>query len=561
MMHQHLQQRAPALLCGLFVLLMLPFLDKAVHLDDPLFLWSAERILQNPLDFYGVQVNWYGWDMPLAEVMKNPPLTSYYLALLMAIGGASEVVLHLGMLAPGVLCVLGMYHLGALFCRRAWLAALLAVLTPPFLIAAGGFMAEALLLPLWVWAVYCHVKGERDNDTRLLLLGAVLAGLAVLAKYNALALPPLLLAYSLARHRAFRPRMALLLIPVGLALGYHWGTALLYGQGLLTDAMHYSLRTRGAGLQLLQGLAFLGGCLPGCLLLLPLAWRRGSSLLFLLLGVAVASAFLLAGSFGGVPLAGMGGLGLALQAAVFVTAGIHVLLLAVRDMLRQRDAEALLLLLWVWGQFAFAVLLNWTISARTFLPLAPAACILVVRALESMEALRTEQGAGGSDSRLQRVLLLPTLLLAGALSFSVAWCDYLWANSGRSAAIELGQERANIPENVWFAGHWGFQYHMQRLGFRPLDHTSSMIRDGDLLVLPLKLLQRPIPLQFFEKRAELTVPGCAFLSVHHERQLAGFHSSVFGPLPYVFAACEPHRFELHIALRDLRLVSPKPGSQ
>ncbi len=560
-MLQHLQRRAPALLCGLFILLMLPFLDKAVHLDDPLFVWSAERILKHPLDFYGFQVNWYGWDMPMAEVMKNPPLTSYYLALLMVIGGASEVVLHLGMLAPGVLCVLGMYRLGALFCRQAWLAALLAVLTPPFMVTAIGFMAEVLLLPLWVWTVYFHVKGERDNDTRLILLGAVLAGLAVLAKYNGLALPPLLLAYSLARHRALRPRMALLLIPVGLALGYHWGTALLYGQGLLTDAMEYSLRTRDAGPQLLQGLAFLGGCLPGCLLLLPLAWRRGGSLLFLLLGVAVASAILLAGAFGGVPLAGAEGLGFALQAAVFVTAGIHVLLLVGRDMFRQRDAEALLLLLWVWGQFSFAVLLNWTISARAFLPLTPAACILAVRALERMEALRTEQEPSAPGWRMRRVLLLPALLLAGALSFSVAWCDYLWANSGRSTTIELERERANIPENVWFAGHWGFQYHMQQRGFRPLDHTSSLIHRGDLLVLPRKLLQRPIPLQFFEKRAELTVPGCAFLSVHHERRLAGFHSSVFGPLPYVFAACEPHRFELYLAVRDLRLASPKPGNE
>ena len=42
------------------LLLLGPFLGKAVHVDDPLFVWAAQQICRHPLDFYGFSVNWYG---------------------------------------------------------------------------------------------------------------------------------------------------------------------------------------------------------------------------------------------------------------------------------------------------------------------------------------------------------------------------------------------------------------------------------------------------------------------------------------------------------------------
>jgi len=62
------------------VLLLIPFLGKAFHIDDPLFLYTAQHILDDPLDFYGFPVNWYATAMPMHEVNQNPPLLAYYLA-------------------------------------------------------------------------------------------------------------------------------------------------------------------------------------------------------------------------------------------------------------------------------------------------------------------------------------------------------------------------------------------------------------------------------------------------------------------------------------------------
>ena len=72
--------RGGALLAVLTVLLLAPFAGKAIHIDDPLFVWSARYIQGHLLDFYGFDVNWYGKTMPMWAVAKNPPGVAYFIA-------------------------------------------------------------------------------------------------------------------------------------------------------------------------------------------------------------------------------------------------------------------------------------------------------------------------------------------------------------------------------------------------------------------------------------------------------------------------------------------------
>jgi hypothetical protein len=65
-------------------LCLLPFVNKAYHIDDTVFLRVAEQILREPLDFYGSTMNWFGHEDPMHAVQKNPPLTSYYIAAVAA---------------------------------------------------------------------------------------------------------------------------------------------------------------------------------------------------------------------------------------------------------------------------------------------------------------------------------------------------------------------------------------------------------------------------------------------------------------------------------------------
>ncbi len=82
----------------LVLLTTLPFLSKAIHLDDALYLRVAENILQNPLDPYAGTMHWddpNNLAKPLVEIDFNPPLWKYLLAGTIALLGRSESALHL----------------------------------------------------------------------------------------------------------------------------------------------------------------------------------------------------------------------------------------------------------------------------------------------------------------------------------------------------------------------------------------------------------------------------------------------------------------------------------
>src|SRR5207248_11436863 len=113
-----------------------PFLNKAFHIDDPLFLWIAQQVSQHPADPYGFSVNWYGSAMPMFSVMQNPPLNAYYMALAASFFGWSELAMHGAFLFPAVVAVLGTFFLAQRLSDSPLLGALLMLFTPIFLVSA-----------------------------------------------------------------------------------------------------------------------------------------------------------------------------------------------------------------------------------------------------------------------------------------------------------------------------------------------------------------------------------------------------------------------------------------
>src|SRR5439155_5609757 len=81
---------------------LLPFINKPFHIDDPLYLWTARQIVRDPLNPYGLDVNWYGWSGPIWTHINNPPLVPYYLAAISRLFGWSERAMHAAMLLPAL---------------------------------------------------------------------------------------------------------------------------------------------------------------------------------------------------------------------------------------------------------------------------------------------------------------------------------------------------------------------------------------------------------------------------------------------------------------------------
>ena len=525
------------LLSFVTVLLVAPFAGKAFHIDDPMYLWTAKRILQSPLDFYGFKVNWYGIEEPMSTVMKNPPLVSYYLALAGLLFGWGEIAMHLAMIVPAVLVVLGIFFLARLLCRSPVEAALISLLTPVFLVSANTVMCDVFMLSFWVWAVLLWVVGLEKNRYSYLAISAFLTVAAALSKYPGVALIPLLFAYSLFKKRRLGSWALFFAIPI-LALGfYQWYTATLYAKGLLTAAAdfpavgrsaEYTAAVRGA-----IGLDFVGGCLASSFFYVPFLWRRRYTLLggiALLVTIAVIPAFATIGDF---PIyAGNGPRwAIIIQFSLFVFAGLHVLALAATDLWARRDAGSVLLVLWIAGIFIFASFVNWTINARSVLPMLPAMGILVARRLEIR-------------NRLQTVKLNPAwaLIPSAVLALLVTYSDFRLANCGYKAAGLINRNYRGKSETLWYDGHWGFQYYMNNSGAKHLV-PEAQLWATDIIIIPENTPGHySLDPKKFAHLETMTLGSMAWLTTLHASSAAGFYSDITGPLPFAFGPVEPERY-------------------
>ena len=131
----------PRVVLGLVLVVCLgPFIHKAIHTDDALFLWAAEWIQKHPADFFGFKVNWWSSAVPMWVANYNPPLMSYFLAGVASLFGWNEIVLHLAGLAVAFAAAAGIYSLARMWCDRPLLATLIAIVTPAFLVSSTTLM-------------------------------------------------------------------------------------------------------------------------------------------------------------------------------------------------------------------------------------------------------------------------------------------------------------------------------------------------------------------------------------------------------------------------------------
>lgn len=542
------------LLLALAVLVcFLPFSNKAFHIDDPLFLWTAQHIAQHPLDPYGFSVVWYATETPIVEVTKNPPLAAYYAAAAGRIFGWSERALHLAFLLPALIVVLGTYLLAERFTRLAWLAALLTLFAPGFIVSGTGVMCDVLMLAFWMLAVLFWLRGEEAGNPAWLFLAVLCAAASALTKYFGVAVLPLLAAFSLLRHRRWRNSLLWLALPALLLALYQYATLRRYGRGLFSDALLYaSLHNRGhelgAAAKFILGLSFSGGCAFFILLFAPLAWRwRG---LALAAGAgAIAAALVCRGIISvDAPQAAANRASFCLQLAFFAFGGALLLALACGAWWRQRSEPLVtLLVLWLLGTFVFAAFLNWTMNARSILPLIPSAAILLAKRLG-------DRLDSASHLALPRIAL-PLALTAAAGAWA-ACADFQLANAGRTAAETLSQQTRVTGAGVFFQGHWGFQYYMQRAGAVPADKRKTLFRSGDILLVPENTTNSFGPPDgfVFADAQILNFPVAGRLATMSQPRGAGFYASVWGPLPFAIGEVPPERY----LVARLRAVSDSP---
>jgi hypothetical protein len=319
--------------------------------------------------------------------------------------------------------------------------------------------------------------------------------------------------------------------------------------GLLAGATQYASGLDAASGQKLSkalyaafaGLTFTGGCALPALTFAPTVWPRR----WILPAVAAAgaagfswgmglfhlpTAALIAPDYRGV---------LSLQLALFLAGGCSVLALAVADWRSRKDAESALLALWVMGTFVFASLLNWTVNARSVLPMIPAVGILLARRMET--------------GKWPLAKLAAPLVVSGMISLCLTWADTNLANSARTAALFVRDHLRAPGVKISFEGHWGFQYYMEAFGCSPINIHEFHFQTGDMVVIPnnnSNAYVHSIPPAWIASQQVLAIAAGNGLTTMNQALGAGFYSDVWGPLPFSFGRVPSEDYSL------LRLQAP-----
>jgi hypothetical protein len=313
---------------------------------------------------------------------------------------------------------------------------------------------------------------------------------------------------------------------------------------MISEAAHMSAGVRQARqssalAKTLVDLSFVGGLTLPALTLAPVMWPRTKILIVSI--VSGVAGFLI--STGRISLGEMlwpfdfygHWFLVGIQLTLFIAAGFSVLALAAADAWKRKDADSLLLMLWVFGTFVFTGFLNWAINARSVLPLIPAAGILLARCLD---ALRTE------SFRWRPAMLAIPLAVAAAVSFWLTWADTELANSARTAAALIEQRTRNQPGTVWFQGHWGFQYYMESFGARAAVVDDPPRLPGDFIATAGDRLLFEVRPEFVASRDVIQIPMRLGITTAQGELGAGFFSSDLGPLPFAIGPVPPERYEL-----------------
>jgi len=519
----------------LFVLIALalvyfPFVNKAFTVDDTLFLKAAQQIMETPLDFYGGEVNWYWTTDKLHVINKNPPLVSYLIAGVASVFGFNEVALHTFFFLPLALSAMGIYMLGRQFRTNPAFTTALAIFTPVFLVHGTNVMTDSTMLMFWIWGLVFWRLGTESGASRWFLFSGLTVALGVLTKYTCILLLPLLIFSGVWKFQKPGRWLLAVAIPMIALAAFEYYTHVLYGKGLFLDAFSYAGERSPKELldyfdNTLIGLAFLGGCFPVGLLLMPAigGWLLRSALL--VIGLAGFILVYTRGMVGAHQLIGEGAslTSLIFQFSILTLAGMCLVAACLKEAGRKLDHDRAFLLLWFFGVFVFVCYLNWTINARSFILVVPAVGILLSRRLEEWEIQR---------SVLKRAYTRGAVVLAALVAVLVVQSDYTWANTARLAAKEIASRYVSLGK-VWFQGHWGFQYYMEMLAASPVDFSKNEIQTGDYVAVPLNNSNLAQMGHQYSVVEVLHFDQWSLMATMNRERQAGFYASVWGISPYV----------------------------
>lgn len=478
-----------ALIAALWLVATFANVNKAFHIDDTAYIEVARHIAAQPLHPFSGTINWGGCDPEPISTINQPLLFPALIALCSAVFGESEIPLHLMLSLFTLAALVFFYLLATEFApRRAMLLTALFGLSAPFVVGQN-LMTDVPLTAAWTaffWAL--TTRNIRRDATRYALAGALCA-VALMLKYNSLALLPALFLHPVLRRRG--RHAAWVLIPLAVLAAWSAFNIFDYGSVHLLDRPVGSM---SLGARLTQASNWL--LVLGAIGTFSLVFYAGAMAAFEEKARRIAQAMLAIATFvffGVAPAyyfqAVPKPIAINILATLFMINGAATAWMVLRASIkmfedRDRDAGRLMLHYWFWAGTGFVILFAPFMAVRHLLTVLPALLLLL-----------GARWAGPAPAPWRAAAVAMTILLTAG----VAWADWQFANIYRKYAPALAQ-KVPAGRDLWYTGHWGWQYYAQRARIKQLTGSRPEARPGDYIVSP-DLNQ---PLYFLPEDIEIT---------------------------------------------------------
>lgn len=527
---------------------------KPLHIDDPAYLAYARQIAKHPLDPFGFSMFWYAVPQPANEVL-TPPVLPYYLAPAVRWFGERPWAWKCWFFPFQLLLVTGLFQLFRRFAAGALWLALVTTVFSPLLLPSINLMPDLPALALSLWALLFFIKSCDKQSLAWTVLAGGVAGLAMQTKYTGLLVPPLLVLYGWTARSAWWRGPAASGFAALVFVAWEAFVAIRYGQSHFWYHLQHSDQSLVDKVRLIVPLlSQLGGTAVGLVVLQLAAWSS-SYRRFLPAADAVSTVLLLALLWPS-ELEAYRGTWLSLrlrfhfpQALLtslgWLACGIGLGLLAWKlagaatkydDDADRKNRDHLFLLLWLLLEMAGAVVLSPFPAARRVIGLTVVLTIIIARSIAHSPGLL-----------LARQWRLGIACVLVGLGLAYAATDWLDARAPLQVLAEAAPIKQSRPAaGCWYVGHWGLQYYAEQEGYCPVVPESSILRAGDLLLVPMEsVAQQPFALD--SKHIRL-VKNCEVRGAWPFCMVPnGFYG---GPVPIRRRGPDRYRADLYEVIRD-----------
>ena len=497
------------------VLFYIPFINKAVHIDDNNFI-EMSKALDFSLSvkpgfvyyFMGNKIeNWNPFNS------SHPPFIPIYLKITSLMTGYNDYLMHICFLLFPVLLLLSTFLLAKELNVEPIPALMIICGNAALLPVSHNLMADAPMLSLWILAAYFLISGIRKNLPGRIILAFIILTIAGFVSYQTFLILPAFYIYLIVNKRfkgvivsaGFLPVLIILFVLFYIFFRYYSPIS-----GIIAEMKLWKTPERF----FMKGLSIPINIGVSMLFLLMMGYKEIAASKKDMLLAAISFLIVI------LPVLSLSyPLWSSLWLILLAAAGVFSILYASKKAFGRNEDGGLNLFLIAW----LAIVLFYNFFFMTF-----GAIRYIMPAIVPLSIILMKNLIKG------RRLMIAGLLTA-ALGLAVAYGDYLYASSYRDFAEEVKMTVGDGRYRVWYTGEWGMHYYMDKNGFRYLTLDSNEPKEGDLIIMAeVPNFWKPSP----ELRNRMKLIDIVEIKTWYPIKVmglhvrAGYYSSVWGYQPF-----------------------------